>query len=77
MPICWGVNISSWRPAASDRGTVLAAGAVLAGLVLVPVVNLITPVFGAVMMVHLHKRLTRGRASIAARREGQASLGNR
>ncbi|WP_243369187.1 sulfate transporter family protein [Microvirga solisilvae] len=39
------------------RGTVLAAGAVLAGLVLVPVVNLITPVFGAAMMVHLHKRL--------------------
>jgi CysZ protein len=41
------------------RGTVLAAGAVLAGLVLVPVLNLITPIFGAAMMVHLHKRLTR------------------
>ncbi|HZH11538.1 MAG TPA: sulfate transporter family protein [Microvirga sp.] len=39
------------------RGTVLAAGAVLAALVLVPVVNLITPIFGAAMMVHLHKRL--------------------
>ena len=39
------------------RGTVLAAGAVLAGLVLVPVLNLITPIFGAAMMVHLHKRL--------------------
>jgi CysZ protein len=36
---------------------VLAAGAVLAGLVLVPVLNLITPVFGAAMMVHLHKNL--------------------
>jgi CysZ protein len=59
------------------RGTVLAAGAVLAGLVLVPVVNLITPVFGAVMMVHLHKRLTRGRTAIPDRREGQATLGNR
>ncbi|HLM38799.1 MAG TPA: sulfate transporter family protein [Microvirga sp.] len=44
------------------RGTVLAAGAVLAGLVLVPVLNLITPIFGAAMMVHLHKRLTRGSA---------------
>ena len=44
------------------RGTVLAAGAVLAGLVLVPVLNLITPIFGAAMMVHLHKRLTRGLA---------------
>src|SRR3712207_6662351 len=59
------------------RGTVLAAGAVVAGLVLVPVVNLITPVFGAVMMVHLHKRLTRGRALIPDRREAQASLENR
>ncbi|MCD6070228.1 MAG: hypothetical protein K0S42_744, partial [Microvirga sp.] len=39
--------------------------------------NLITPVFGAVMMVHLHKRLTRGRAAIPDRREGQASLENR
>lgn len=39
------------------RGAVLGAGAVLAALVLVPVLNLITPVFGAVMMVHLHKKL--------------------
>jgi CysZ protein len=39
------------------RGTVLAAGAVLAGLVLVPVLNLVTPIFGAALMVHLHKRL--------------------
>ena len=39
------------------RGTVLAGGAVVAGLVLIPVLNLITPVFGAVMMVHLHKKL--------------------
>jgi CysZ protein len=39
------------------RGTVFAAGAVLAGLVLVPVLNLVTPIFGAAMMVHLHKRL--------------------
>lgn len=40
------------------RGTVLAAGAVLAGLVLVPVLNLVTPIFGAAMMVHLQKKLT-------------------
>jgi CysZ protein len=39
------------------RGTVMAAGAVLAGLVLVPVVNLVTPIFGAAMMVHLHKKI--------------------
>lgn len=42
-----------------NRGTVIAAGVVLAGLVLVPVLNLITPIFGAALMVHLHKRLVR------------------
>lgn len=56
------------------RGTVLAAGAVLAGLVLVPVLNLITPIFGAAMMVHLHKglmarRLADGRAGSPLRME--------
>jgi CysZ protein len=40
-----------------NRLTVLAGGAVLAALVLVPVVNLLIPIFGAAMMVHLHKRL--------------------
>jgi len=45
------------------RGTVIAAGAVLAGLVLVPVLNLLTPIFGAAMMVHLHKRLVARRVS--------------
>jgi CysZ protein len=39
------------------RGTVLAAGAILAGLVLIPVVNLLTPIFGVAFMVHLNKRL--------------------
>ncbi|WP_445502669.1 sulfate transporter family protein [Microvirga sp. G4-2] len=56
------------------RGTVLAAGAVLACLVLVPVLNLITPIFGAAMMVHLHKglmarRLADGRAGSPLRVE--------
>jgi CysZ protein len=57
------------------RGTILAAGAVLAGLVLVPVLNLITPIFGAALMVHLHKRLTQDPATQAAlRRSDQASI---
>lgn len=56
------------------RGTVLAGGAILAGLVLVPIVNLITPIFGAAMMVHLHKKLTHGAQQIPMRRDGQASL---
>ena len=41
----------------AHRGTVMAAGAVLAGLVLVPVLNLLTPLFGVALMVHVHKRL--------------------
>jgi CysZ protein len=57
------------------RGTVLAAGAVVAALVLVPVVNLITPVFGAALMVHLHKRLTHGAGKrMPLRHEEQASV---
>jgi CysZ protein len=32
-------------------------GLVIAFLLAVPVVNLLTPLFGTVLMVHLHKRL--------------------
>jgi CysZ protein len=39
------------------RTTVLAGGALLAGLVLVPVINLLIPLFGIAFMVHLHKRI--------------------
>jgi CysZ protein len=42
----------------ANRGTVLLAGALLAGFVLVPVLNLATPLFGIALMVHLHKRLS-------------------
>lgn len=41
------------------RGAVLLAGAVVAGLVLVPILNLATPLFGVALMIHVHKRLTR------------------
>jgi CysZ protein len=40
------------------RPTVLLAGAMLAALVLVPVLNLLTPLFGVALMVHVHKRLS-------------------
>jgi CysZ protein len=43
---------------AEHRGTVLLAGAILAGLVLVPVLNLLTPLVGVALMVHVHKRLS-------------------
>ena len=44
---------------AAYRPTVLLAGAMLAGLVLVPVLNLLTPLFGIALMVHVHKGLSR------------------
>lgn len=40
------------------RPTVFLGGAMLAGLVLVPVVNLLTPLLGVALMVHLHKGLS-------------------
>ncbi|MBF9233273.1 sulfate transporter family protein [Microvirga alba] len=40
-----------------NRGTVFAAGFIVAGLVVVPILNLLTPIFGVALMVHLHKRL--------------------
>lgn len=46
------------RMRSEHGGTVLAAGAVLAGLLLVPVLNLATPIFGIALMVHVHKRLS-------------------
>ena len=44
-----------------NRGLVLTAGAVLAGLLLVPVINLVTPIFGIALMVHVHKHVARRR----------------
>ena len=46
-------------------GTVLLAGLVLAGMLAVPLLNLAVPLFGAAMMVHLHKVLAAREASIA------------
>ncbi len=48
----------------AHRPAVLAAGAVLAGVMLVPILNLATPVFGIALMVHVHKRLA-GRPALA------------
>lgn len=41
--------------------TVLLAGALLAGLMVVPIVNLVTPIFGIALMVHVHKGLSNRR----------------
>jgi len=39
-------------------GTVFLAGLVIAGFLAIPLVNLLTPLFAAAMMVHLHKALS-------------------
>jgi CysZ protein len=39
-------------------GTVFAAGLVIAGFMAVPFLNLLTPLFAAAMMVHLHQRIS-------------------
>ncbi len=36
----------------------LLAGCLLAGMMIVPILNLVTPLFGIALMVHLHKRIT-------------------
>lgn len=38
-------------------GRVFLAGAVIAGFLLIPIVNLATPLFGVALMTHLHKRI--------------------
>jgi uncharacterized protein involved in cysteine biosynthesis len=45
----------------AHRHTVFVAGLFIAAFVSIPIVNLATPLFGTAMMVHVHKRLTRGR----------------
>ncbi|HEX2726802.1 MAG TPA: sulfate transporter family protein [Beijerinckiaceae bacterium] len=42
----------------AHHGTVLLAGAMTAALLLVPLLNLLTPLFGVALMVHVHKRLS-------------------
>ena len=51
------------RMRVDNRGTVFAAGAIIAALVMVPILNLLTPLFGAALMVHVHKRLGASRSS--------------
>jgi CysZ protein len=59
---------------ARNRGTVLLAGAMLAAFVMVPGLNLLTPLFGVTLMVHVHKRLA-ARAALPGRSPGAPRLG--
>ncbi|MEO5326276.1 sulfate transporter family protein [Mesorhizobium sp. CC13] len=49
-------------------GTVFLAGLVVAAFLSVPVLNLLTPLFAAAMMVHLHKSLTATELRVAGAR---------
>jgi uncharacterized protein involved in cysteine biosynthesis len=58
-----------YRPVADARAlrkqhssTVFVAGLFIAAFVSIPIVNLATPLFGMAFMVHMHKRLSGGRA---------------
>lgn len=44
---------------AKHASTVLMAGFVIAGFLAIPILNLLTPLFAASLMVHLHKLLSR------------------
>lgn len=44
---------------AKNSSTVFIGGLVIAGFLAIPIVNLLTPLFAASMMVHLHKMLSR------------------
>lgn len=52
-------------------GTVFLAGLVIAGFLAVPLLNLLTPLFAAAMMVHLHKMVSREDAGGAADAPGR------
>lgn len=43
----------------SNAATTLAAGCLLAGMMVVPILNLLTPLFGIALMVHVHKGIAR------------------
>ena len=51
----------------SHRGSVFAAGMLIALFVSIPIINLATPLFGMALMVHMHKKLSGSRPLIEAR----------
>lgn len=53
---------------AQNSGTIFGAGLVIAVFLAIPVVNILTPLFGAALMVHLHKGVQARRQRLAAAR---------
>lgn len=48
----------------ANRTTVFTAGLLIALFVMIPIVNLATPLFAMALMVHMHKRLSSGRIEL-------------
>jgi CysZ protein len=46
----------------AKNGTVFMGGLIIAGVLAVPVLNLVTPIFATIFMMHLYKRVASGRA---------------
>lgn len=57
------------RMRVENRLAVLGAGAIMALLLMVPIVNFLTPLFGIALMVHVHKRLQRRSTAIQEARQ--------
>jgi CysZ protein len=55
------------------RGTVFLAGLLIAGLVAIPILNLLTPLFGIALMVHVHKAV-RGQSSAISQKRLSADV---
>lgn len=48
----------------ANRGTIFLAGTLIALFVMIPIVNLATPLFAMALMVHMHKRLSGTRVEL-------------
>ena len=70
MAGCWAGNISNWRRCGTSRslrpthlrransGAVWCAGILIALASMIPLLNLVAPLFGTALMVHLFHRMT-------------------
>lgn len=59
------------------KGTVFATGLVIAGFLAIPIVNLLTPLFAAALMVHLHQRISARDGGLPALAEGGPAVSPR
>ena len=59
-------------------GRVMAAGLIIAAFLAVPILNLLTPLFAAAFMVHLHHRVAEKEGGLPVRGPGRpAAVGDR